>query len=422
VENDVIVVFLGFKVADFLVLMDGSSEESDAKPRRPPKRTNTRRRAPNSRRAAAPRSSSTERVQNAAMKSGPTRPSFRSTSKNFSSRALKSRPRRQRIWDLPMLVNGTELLARPDTGAGGNFISVDSLALVKLSADFQPSIREDHELGNGKVITSIGTIVVECAFGNDSKTKYSCFFHVLSELVVPLIMGAKFLRETETYTLHKYRLQERAWLADLPLRITYISGAQERISCFLNSRNVLANADTGSELDLMSPDYAAKIDYETKDLESEMDLMSPDYAVKTGHKTKDLESEVEVPFADGSTAVLTGQVFTRFSLYEHGPWSPKWFYILPGLPCDVLLGAESLEDIDAFNPESSMCVSGSQKSSPGLYIIAWLNRGEHLLTGGRSAASPQNAGKRKVSIGSLSHPLFDYNGNHGVVLMLILKR
>ncbi|KAH0559027.1 hypothetical protein GP486_004365 [Trichoglossum hirsutum] len=291
-----------------------------------------------------------------------------------------SKPRRgrQRKWDLPMLLRGSEVIACPDSGAEANFMSRETATSLGLNSEVDEEYSEVFVLGNGKPIASVGRVVIECSFARDPKENNTCLFHIFRVLVVPLIMGAKFLRETETFTRYKSRLQERAWSANLPLQVMHINGAKERFNCFLDSRLVFANADTGSEMDLMSKTYAESL---------------------VGRPIKPLESDTEVQFADGSTAKLVGQIPSRFSLHESSSWTMKWFYVLAGLSCDVLLGDETLEDIDAFNLESSICLGEDDDSLSGLNIILWLKRPERLLANWGRLEGLRRPPKRQGSTG-----------------------
>lgn len=142
-----------------------------------------------------------------------------------------------------------------------------------------------------------------------------------------------------------------------------------------------------------------------------MDLMSMTYAESlAGRPIKSLESDTEVQFADGSTAKLVGQIPTKFSLHVGGSWILKWFYVLAGLSCDVLLGDETLEDIDAFSLESSMCASGDRDSLSGLNIILWLKRPEQLLANAGRLEELHRPAKRQGSPGLFSLYLHIFRG------------
>lgn len=264
---------------------------------------------------------------------------------------------------------GQEIPACPDSGAEENILSRAMATSLGLDAVVDTNHFENFVLGNGKQVVSIGRLNVECAFAKDPAVVLTCTFHIFSNLIVPLIMGASFLRQTETLTRYRNRLQERAENNNLPLRVMHISGTRERFRCYINSKERLAVADTGSEMDLMSATMAR---------------LSP-------YREMKLHKDAEVEFADGSTASISSQIFSQFSPHPSIKWSPKWFYVLDGLPSSVLLGEETLEKLDAFNHEHSTVVQQRDALGFDLNTIMWLKRPEKKIADafnlGRSSAS-----------------------------------
>jgi hypothetical protein len=256
-----------------------------------------------------------------------------------------------------MILKEIEICACPDSGAEKNFMLEETAIALGLKDEIDNSNSELFTIANGKQIKSAGRVSVECAFARDSNVVKTCVFHVFTRLVVPLIMGAGFLRETETLSLYRNRLQERPWIASLPLRVMHIDGAKERFKCYIDGNEVLANADTGSE----------------------MDLMSRNYALESRHNIKKLEFDTEVQFADGSIALLAGQIFSQFRTCERDPWSTKWFYVLENLTCDVLLGEETLDENDAFNLDTSTVTTQQDSSGLDLNTIFWAKSVERRL-------------------------------------------
>jgi hypothetical protein len=138
------------------------------------------------------------------------------------------------------------------------------------------------------VVTSVGQLLVECAFAEDPSGVWQCTFHVFERLIAPLIMGVAFLDETETLTKHKYRLQEQTPSIPSPLKVNSLGFPKRRILCYMDTKKIYANADTGSELELMSRAYARRRGYGVQ-------------LIPKGHSD-------QVQFADGSTTKLIGQV------------------------------------------------------------------------------------------------------------------
>lgn len=253
-----------------------------------------------------------------------------------------------------MLLNGREVAACPDSGSSANIILEDTVQLLGLQEEADTAYSECFTLGNGKLVESIGRVSVECRFARDPSMVMTCVFHVFSKLIVPLIMGAGFLRETATLTNHRDRLRERSLDAGLPLKVMHINGTKEHFRCYINSKERLAAADTGSEMDLVSGRFARQSPY----------------------REMTLEKKAEIQFADGSIELVSTQVFSQFTPHVDLKWSPKWFYVLDGLSCDVLLGEQTLEQLRAFDDATSGVVTQQDAFGFALNIISWLRAPE----------------------------------------------
>jgi hypothetical protein len=129
---------------------------------------------------------------------------------------------------------------------------------------------------------------------------------------------------------------------------------------YINSFMTYAYADTGSEVDLISSQYAARRGFKIRDIALD---------------------ERRIAFADGEIRSLRGKVRVKFELPPRPetpqadlgdagkdkaglvekarqlrvglggpkePTQPMDFYVLDGLDCDVLLGQALLDAIDAF--------------------------------------------------------------------------
>ncbi len=75
---------------------------------------------------------------------------------------------------------------------------------------------------------------------------------------VNVIMGCKFLEETKTLSHHRDRLRERSSMGMANRRVLQMKMPKVRLACYLDASLVLACADTGSEIDLMSRAYAER--------------------------------------------------------------------------------------------------------------------------------------------------------------------
>ena len=191
--------------------------------------------------------------------------------------------------------------------------------------------------------------------------RIDCFFYVLETLITPIIMGMMFLERTETPKKYWHRLQAKDNYTSKQVHSMGTPG--RRLLCFADGEPVLANADTGADMDLISLTYASERQF----------TISP--------ITNDFDSTVE--FADGSLAELSGIVVLQvgFGSSNGGPRFNNEFFVLEGLTCDLLLGADLLDEIDAFQTyqEDFATIDGLAMASD-LCPIVWFNNSENRLS------------------------------------------
>lgn len=136
---------------------------------------------------------------------------------------------------------------------------------------------------------------------------------------------------------------------------------QQRFRCYLDRDLIYADADTGSQLNLISLEFATQ----------------------RGLKIHQREREM-VMLADGSTAELSGVYQTRFFPFKtqtsHLRPPEEVYYILEGLTTDVLIDAELLFEQSAFKEQQSAFVDlEEQGTPPNINTIAWLSKREKNL-------------------------------------------
>lgn len=230
--------------------------------------------------------------------------------------------------DLPMIIQGSTVIARPDSGSEENIIAADVLSTFDLKMDTAPEHRKEFRVANGKSVWALGRIMLKCSFANDRTLDFHCTFYVFKTLTSALIMGMAFLDETQTLTKYQYRLQPRTIRSFKPVQLSSLNNPRKRLYCLVNSQPRFANADTGSEIDLMSLEYVLKRDFPMT--------------------TVGLQSST-VQLADGSTSELVGKVSVLIILgTPEGPRLVTSFYVLEGLTCDILLGEDFLDKTAAF--------------------------------------------------------------------------
>lgn len=266
----------------------------------------------------------------------------------------------RRVVDLPMIIHGSTIIARPDSGSEENIIAADVLSTLDLKMDTAPEHRKEFRVANGKSVWALGRIMVKCSFAKDRTLEFHCAFYVFKTLTSALIMGMAFLDETQTLAKYQYRLQPRTIRLLGPVRLDSLNNPRKRLYCLVNSQPRFANADTGSETDLMSLEYVLKRDF-------------PMTAVGPHDST--------VQFADGSTSKLVGKVSVLIVLgTPEGPRLVTIFYVLDGLTCDILFGEDFLDKTGAFKTYRDAfsfieCDDGTTEVNG----IFWLNETESRL-------------------------------------------
>ncbi|KAL4780701.1 hypothetical protein BJX76DRAFT_360614 [Aspergillus varians] len=257
---------------------------------------------------------------------------------------------------LPLVINGSSVHAIPDTGADENVISIKCASALNLciEVDRDPAI---FKLANGRCVKSCGIVRTPLAFarGTSKHQIKEVLFKVFPALAVPMIMGRKFLKDTQTLSKYDDRLHRPSshFPHSVP-RVLHLSAPKQRLRCYLNGFPVYANADTGAEMNLASPQWAAK------------------------HKVaveKPAPGHDRVMLADGSIARITGQFSAKFCV-SHKAFT-KQFFILDGLTSDVLLCQELLLDIRAFKEQKKAFIElDSPDTFADLNLVSWLSKRE----------------------------------------------
>ena len=290
-------------------------------------------------------------------------------------------PRLKKKMELPITINGFTIAACPDSGSEENIIARDEAIHLSLNIEDAPEYQKEFRVANGSIVTALGRTLVVCNFEKEPETNYHCFFYVFKTLVVPLIIGMSFLSATETLTKNKHRLKFHSIPRGGPLQLYALNNPAQRIRCIADSKPILANADTGSELDLISAFYARKRGY----------LMS-----KLGpHDNK-------VQFADGSESYLAGKVDLTIIVgnsgghlirgIQEGQRLRRTFYVLQGLTSDMLLGEELLDETNAFETYKDAFSEDEYRGTlSSVNTIVWLKTPLEYLSrlGGRGNGAPE---------------------------------
>lgn len=103
-----------------------------------------------------------------------------------------------------------------------------------------------------------GTVQFQWAFKEDSRNTTDLTCHVLQNCIYDLILGRKFLTETQTLSKYQHRLSQCVFTAPRSFGFGLLGETFRRIEGTLGSHeHVLALPDTGAERNVIDFQYAA---------------------------------------------------------------------------------------------------------------------------------------------------------------------
>lgn len=227
-------------------------------------------------------------------------------------------------WTIYGRVMGILIAALPDSGADACFISPETAMLLGLKP--RPGTERLVKLANGKELLSPGLVNLPWIFFAEEETfDLTCW--ILPGCAHQVILGSKFLEETNSLTTLRRRIQRKYISVPKSVCVKLLGEGKQRLWGYLNNHFVAALPDTGSDVMIISRDYARrrgwKIDAGPGDI-------------------------VEVEFADGTTALTDGVV--RDAVWSSGGHSIRTdFLVLDNLCVDVVLSKDYLFEMDVFS-------------------------------------------------------------------------
>lgn len=257
-----------------------------------------------------------------------------------------------------ILLNGTEVLASPDTGSGKDIIS-ENLALEhRIPIQRGKNDKEYFKLGNGTYVRSVGRAYVPMSLLGLEKSQERRCFYVLAKCAVPLILGMELIQKIKLYTKNKHLLVDDPRLFRSMPCLKWIGAPQAQISFTADGNDLVGCADTGSDLNFMS-------------LET---------AIRNGYKVDRAEDcRSRIMLADRTMVDTIGIVRSRSVQISQFDTFAMDFHILPGLPCEVIFSEEFLDQMDAFNTCSEI-MDTEDPYSYGLNTLIYLGPIQAFLT------------------------------------------
>ncbi|KAK5057549.1 hypothetical protein LTR84_011549 [Exophiala bonariae] len=265
---------------------------------------------------------------------------------------------------LPLKIRGRSELAFADTSAQANAMSEAFARELNLTIDKSGATSFHCHTAVRKRMNAIGHTTVRCSLplGVDKSSGHQSVpetkFWVYPKLVEPLVVGNSFLQSTGILASFKERVRQISVPIGSALRVCHMELPRRRINCTVNDERVLANPDTGSDVDLISLDYVQRSGLEIQPLESAYQY---------------------VEFADTSQKILSGSVLVSFRFGSRNANDTdellRRFYILDELTTDVLIGNNTLDDFDAFNTYRGELVDLEEyDGSTDFHLIRWVQK------------------------------------------------
>ena len=269
----------------------------------------------------------------------------------------------RRVVRLPGFINNHKISASPDTGAARNMMSASYARKHKIPILKGSEYRRSFKLANGKTVRSRGIARVTWAFNDSQDKTYNLEFHILADCPCDVLIGAKFLQETETLSLHRHRLKKHK-VSPRDIRFVNLCGSPSQLLLgSLNSESIAALPDTGSEVNLISEKYAR--DHEL--------------IINTDDDSRGL-----LQFADGTTQEALGQVTAHWAFRDDfdNPINVT-FEVLAECAYDVILGHEILYQHEAYVKHRT-CLVGVEVEAENqgklrLNLVGWLPRCLHRI-------------------------------------------
>ncbi|KAJ8112905.1 hypothetical protein ONZ43_g5279 [Nemania bipapillata] len=302
-----------------------------------------------------------------------------STRQKFNTQFPKRRTKkRKKRYVLPIVISSdadaVKIMTCPDSGSDENIISlefVNRLGLKIYNSGYKP---RRFSLANGKIMEAIGQVTAQCSFGAGSPSDTSildCIFHVFKSLAVPMIMGMEFLEQTETLSKHRDRLVERLVPSMQALRVNSVGRSRRNLICRLDTYIGCASADTGSDLDLVSLKFAR----------------SRAFRIESAYE--------QLEFADCSVGHTVGVIKASFSVGNLGGvdgFLPRGnvidldFYVLEDLNSDILVGQDTINDLDVFSLHTESFIPSIPKLDSPINFAAELSLEDQRENARREAA------------------------------------
>ncbi|KAF5673452.1 hypothetical protein FHETE_3366 [Fusarium heterosporum] len=217
--------------------------------------------------------------------------------------------------------------ALADTGAQSNFVSAQFVEKLGLIPDDRTTNR--IQLPGGKQVLSPSTVKIPFSFRGE-REEYMLDCWVIPGCTRDLILSGPFLRTTKTLTTFKNRIK-MSLRRSLRTRLhcNLLGDERQRLWGSLNGRSALALPDTGSDVMLISAEWATG------------NMLEIDHGP---------EHRLELELADGSRVSTSGIVHNAMWTFGDSAQDVCCdFYVLDDLCVDVVFSNDFIFELDVFS-------------------------------------------------------------------------
>ncbi|KAL5322872.1 hypothetical protein ACEPPN_010851 [Leptodophora sp. 'Broadleaf-Isolate-01'] len=221
-------------------------------------------------------------------------------------------------------VNGKDVWAFCDTGAGQNVIAARHAKQMGLKMKHRPTLLR---MGNSNQVLSPGVVRYPWAFSDDPLIVTTIIAHVLDDFKYDCLLGNPFLRFSQLMTKHIHRFVKGVFPSSNIWSLNLLGETSHRVQGVLGNNVVMeALPDIGSSRNVMDAVWAK----------------SSGFAIRSSPEHCGV-----IIFPDNSIRATIGQVHTTVTLPD-GEVTPIIFEVLPDCYVPVVLGEDFVFDNNLF--------------------------------------------------------------------------
>ncbi|KAI1800582.1 hypothetical protein F4811DRAFT_21836 [Daldinia bambusicola] len=278
-----------------------------------------------------------------------------------------------RYYEVPGFLNGIPINALPDSGSGIDAVS-ESFA-KQHGLTIEPTDTQKIYLPGGNRTESIGRTVGHFKFKGESQS-YRREFRVLRKSMYDLVLGRRFLTETKTLTDFQHRIKKsyrpciqkgnRLFLMD--------ESPKDRLCCTINGCRASAFPDTGSDLMIISGDYARRnafVVHREEKYRTQIQLIDGS-TIHTDGMVLDAKLQFDGPLASACLSFdkyfkYIDTIFSLMSKGDKGKAEASFLcdlHVAESLPCDIILSSDFVFQNQIFSNFEDLCSSDSAGPPP----------------------------------------------------------